>query len=365
MKRKIVSILMVLVCLSVFAEKWQIDESDYEGGYKLYRIIEAPEKYSSLLNSPVFAFNDTYRYQNLFSVPCKERMLKYLEEEKFQVITSDGVSYPFLPIEFTQVNFKLSKEELSYIWDIWKKRYAGFSKMKKMGLKEKDFLKIKDSDKLFEVLDKYIDDGHFYLQVKDRFFRIKMNVDEGCSPSIDPSGTYYESETSNAYYVRFTDCTSEKYMSELETIADRCMEKDFLILDARTNSGGSDIPQRTLRNSLMRKKYKGTVIILQDNWSYSSGEVWHVFGPRDCKLNCKLVGTHSGGMQNYGNCENFSNTDLKIMAYFGYTDFTSGLPSNYLGDGKGYEPDIWATKENMQSILEEHFAIDLSGINFQ
>ncbi len=365
MKRKIVSILMFLICLSVFAENWQIDESDYEGGYKLYTIIETPEKYNSLLNTTVFAFTDTYRYQNLFSLPCKERILKYLEDENFQTFTFDGGTFAFLPIEFTQYNFDISKEELSYIWDIWKKRYAGFSKMKKLGLKEKDFMKIKNSDKLFATLEKYIDDGHFWIQVKDRLFRIKMNTDEGCTPSVDPSGTYYELETSNTYYVRFTDCTCEKYMSDFETLADRCLEKDFLILDARTNGGGSDIPQRTLRNDLMRKKYKGTVIILQDNWSYSSGEIWHVFGAAGTKLNCKLVGTHSGGMQNYGNCENYANQDLKIYAYFGYTDFTSGLPSNYLGDGKGYEPEIWATKENMKAVLEENFAVDLAEINFQ
>ena len=364
MKRKIVLILSLLICFSVYAENWQLEESDYEGGYKLYTIIETPEKYNSLLNSTVFAFTDTYRYQNLFSIPCKERMLKYLEEENFQTFTFENGTFAFLPIEFTKHNFDVSKEDLSYIWDIWRKHYAGFSKMKKKGLKEKDFMKIKNSDQLFETFEKYIDDGHFWIQVKDRFFRMQSSIDEGCTPSIDPSGTYYELETSNAYYVRFTDCSSEKYMAEFESLADRCINKEYLILDARTNGGGSDIPQRTVKNNLMKKNYKGTVIILQDNWSYSSGELWHVFGARGTKLNCKLVGTHSGGMQNYGNCETYTNQDLKIYAYFGHTDFTPGLPSNYLGDCKGYEPEIWAVKENMSNVLEG-LGIDLTGISFQ
>ena len=364
MKRKIGLIVTLLICFSVFSENWQIEEKDYEGGYKLYTIIEAPEKYNSLKNSSVFAFNDTYRYQNLFSVPCKERIQKYLEKENFQVITSEGVSYAFLPIEFTQSNFDVSKEELEYIWDIWKKKYAGFSRMKKKGLKEKDFMKIKDANKLFKIFEKYIDDGHFWIQVKDRYFRMHSRVDEGCTPSTDPNGTYYELETSNCYYVRFTDCTSETYLNDFQKIAEKCLDKDFLILDARTNGGGNDMPQRSLRDKLMKENYKGTVIILQDNWSYSSGELWHVFGAKGVRLNCKLVGTHSGGMQNYGNCENYVNKDLKIQAYFGHTDFTGGIPSNYLGDCKGYEPDLWATKEDMKNVLEG-LGIDLTGISFQ
>ena len=365
MIKKCLLFLLFLVTCSVYAANWSVNEADYEGGYKYYTITETPEKYKYLKNVTVFTFVDNGRYQNLFSTPCKDRVLDYLEKEDFQIFEVDNISCPFFPISFTQYNFNISKDQLSYIWNLFSKNYAGFSAMKKRGLKEKYFLKIKEADKLFKTLDKYVDDGHFWIQINDRLFRKEQVFDENTSQSIDPWDTYFEIETSNAYYVRFCNCTSETYLNDFQKVAEKVLNKDFLILDARTNSGGNDMPQRNLRDTLMRNKYKGTVIILQDNWSYSSGELWHVFGAKGVRLNCKLVGTHSGGMQNYGNCETYQDRNLKVQAYFGYTDFTGGLPENYLGDGKGYEPDLWATKEIMKIVLEDGYGVDLTGINFQ
>ena len=364
MKRKSLFILLFFICCSVFAEGWVLKEQNYENNSKQYKILEAPEKYSSLKNSIIFTIHDNNRYPNYFFTPCKERILKYLEKENFQIGSYDGVDTVFLPKEFTDYNFVVGKEELTYIWDILSKKYAGFSKMKKRGLNKKDFFNIKDADELFNTVSKYLDDGHFWLQVKDRYFRMTREIDANSSPSMDPTNTYYEKETSNAYYVRFSNCWDDNYMSKFETIYERCLDKEFLILDARTNGGGSDIQQRKLRSGLIRKNYKGKVIILQDNWSFSSGELWHVFGHKSSKLNCTLIGTRSGGMQNYGNCENFTNKELKVFAYFGHTDFTSSIPSNYLGDCKGYEPELWATKEIMKIVLEEGYGADLTGILF-
>ena len=76
------------------------------------------------------------------------------------------------------------------------------------------------------------------------------------------------------------------------------------------------------------------------------------------------MGTHSGGLQNYGNCKTYENKDLRISLYFGKTDFTKDLPENYLGDGKGYVPDIWATTETMKSVLQE-MGVDTGDIIFQ
>lgn len=39
------------------------------------------------------------------------------------------------------------------------------------------------------------------------------------------------------------------------------------------------------------------------------------------------------------------------------------LPKNYLGEGLGYEPDIWATTETMKATLEG-LGLDLKGIQF-
>ena len=115
---------------------------------------------------------------------------------------------------------------------------------------------------------------------------------------------------------------------------------------------------------LKSKKYNGTLIVLQDNWSYSSGELWHVLGKEDVDFKRILVGTHSGGMQNYGNCKLEENPELKIRIWYGTKDFTGQLPANYLGDCKGYEPDIWATTETMKQTLVS-LGVDLTGVEFQ
>ena len=103
---------------------------------------------------------------------------------------------------------------------------------------------------------------------------------------------------------------------------------------------------------------------MQDNYSFSSGELWSALGKKDLKFKRLLIGTHSGGMQNYGECELYENEKLNVDIYFGKADYKSILPSNYLGDGKGYEPDIWATTETMASVLTG-LGVDVSGIIFQ
>ena len=67
-------------------------------------------------------------------------------------------------------------------------------------------------------------------------------------------------------------------------------------------------------------------------------------------LDLTLIGTHSGGAQIYGNCVSYEENG--IFFYLPSTSFVKYLPKNYLGEGKGYEPDIWANKENMKSKLE-------------
>lgn len=81
------------------------------------------------------------------------------------------------------------------------------------------------------------------------------------------------------------DILSTKYAGFAEM-----QQKDFIILDARSNRGGDNAPLFSFRNYLNNIDYKGTVICLQDNW---------------------------------------------------------------LGEGKGYEPQIWATTETMKETLEK------------
>ena len=100
---------------------------------------------------------------------------------------------------------------------------------------------------------------------------------------------------------------------------------------------------------------------MQDNWNYSAGEVWIIANRFKDKLNLKLIGTHSGGMQIYGNCVKYNENG--IYFWLPSTSFATNLPENYLGEGKGYEPDIWANKNNMKAVLEK-LGLDLSGIVF-
>ena len=69
-------------------------------------------------------------------------------------------------------------------------------------------------------------------------------------------------------------------------------------------------------------------------------------------------------MQNYGNCRTITDKKNRLSIYLGKTSFRNSIPENYLGEGKGYEPDIWATTETMASVLE-NLGVDLTGITFQ
>lgn len=107
-------------------------------------------------------------------------------------------------------------------------------------------------------------------------------------------------------------------------------------MDFRSNNGGGNNHQVLFFRNL--QDYKGTIYVLQDNWSYSSGEVWCVTQEFINHLNLKLVGTHSGGMQLYGNCKSIKKGTVRIWTPT--TSFGSMIPKNYLGEGLGYEPDI-------------------------
>ena len=261
---------------------------------------------------------------------------------------------------------RLSKAELTYIWETLDDNYAGIDDMEELGLTQKEFFKAKTFSDLTKLFDKYMSDCHFYMKVRDFEYRQPFAHDEGTTQSLDPAGqTYFEKETSNAYYVRFTSCISEEYKTNLPKIYENVLKKDFLILDARNNFGGSDGPQLELLGRLEAWSYSGTILVLQDNWSYSAGELWRLFAwQEEHPWSSILLGTHSGGCQAYGNCQSFKNEDLNIILYFGVDTFWRSMPSNYLGDGKGFEPQIWATTQTMKEALE-NLGVDTGDIVFQ
>ena len=374
-KTKSIIILFLLIVSFGFSKEWKI-ESVVSGNRFYYRIKDAPVKYCQFINSLIIAGlydDDIYIYS--YPSACDNEILFYLNKGNFKVKkNNNNDEYIFLSENFLEKNFpelspeakKITKKNLTFIWEQLSKKYAGFSEMEKKGFKKKDFFKIKNFAELKNYLDKYLEDCHFNIQVDGLIFSQKTAYDEGTIKSKDPDNLYFEKETSNAYYVRFTSCVDEntEYFKKLEIVGYYAWNKDFIILDARSNYGGSNHVQYLLRNVLNIQKYKGTVIVLQDNWCFSSGEVWSVFGTEGPKFKTLLVGTHSGGMQNYGPCEFFKNEEQNIVIYFGTKDFRKDLPKNYLGDGKGYEPDIWATTQTMASVLTG-LGVDVTGITFQ
>ena len=371
--KKIFALVFILLSSSLFAQEWKIEEGNYED-YVYYVIKETPAEYENLINSMVCAKQSRMSYRNLYNSFCKDEILEYLKNDEFEIGNNNNADAAFLPVSFLkkyfpevlETNIAISKDDLDFIWEKLSTKYAGFSDMKKKGFNKKQFYKIKNSIELKKLLDKYVEDCHFQLRVREFLYDQETAYDEGSKKSKDPSDIYFEKETSNAYYVRFTNCTADNtaYFQNMPAVSFFGKDKDFIILDARSNSGGSETPQFNLRKSLDSIKYKGTVIVLQDNWSFSSGEVWHTFGVDGLRFKRMLVGTHSGGMQNYGNCEVYNNENLNIAMYFGSTNFRKYLTENYLGDGKGYEPDVWATTETMASVLTS-LGVDVTGIEFK
>lgn len=97
---------------SAFSNDWQLEERDFESN-KYYIIIQAPEKYEDLVGSFVYSYKSNNDYKNLFAIPCKERMLSYLENENFEIRKHDGIVNIFLPIDFLKNEFEITKEEVS------------------------------------------------------------------------------------------------------------------------------------------------------------------------------------------------------------------------------------------------------------
>lgn len=364
MKKNLSVILFSLWSMVIFASEWQLAEAKYNEKYFYYTITAAPEGYENTTGTTIYTWLSKGVCKNLYEEQCQDKILKFLDQGKFEIVPGEGKDIVYLFSDFIDLSkSKLSQEQLTYIWDTMDYHYAGLPDMKKKGFSKKKLLKANTAQKLKDLLDKYMEDCHFKLVAGDLAYSQQTSYDEGTSPSKDPAGTYFEKETSNAYYVRFTECQSETYLKNFPQLGEKSVNKDYIILDARSNSGGNNYPQQQLRNYLNSSKYEGTLVILQDNWSCSSGEVMEMFPKSLCKFKVLLAGTHSAGMQNYGNVQQFQDSQTGVFLNMGNTSFKKYLPSNYLGEGKGYKPDVLATTETMKSVLEG-LGIDTSDIIF-
>lgn len=340
---------------------WSIEEV-FENNLYMYKITQTPEQYKDFAGTLVYYQNSSRNAVFGWPVSHKEEIEKYLFKNDLEPKTSRwGDTMLFLPRDFFIT--KINQNELSYIWEILSNNYAGFAEMQEKGFTQKKLMAVKDSHDFDKLFNKYIDDCHFSIRIKNYYFDKPTARDEGTFASKDPDGLYFEKETENAYYIRFTNCISDDYMNNFQFAAMQACKKDFIVLDARSNRGGNDTPILAFSNYLNGINYNGTVICLQDNWSYSSGELWHAFGTKNVKFKTKLIGTHSGGMQRF-NAYEFYNKELDVYIYAGKFPQDGLIPDNWLGEGRGYEPQIWATTENMKSTLEG-LGVNLEGVEFK
>lgn len=255
------------------------------------------------------------------------------------------------------------EEEKETIYSVLKEHYVGFTEMENRGFTKEAWDNVANYAEVKELFDKCINDTHLYISNNKGFtYRQNQVFDSDSIKSNDPDRTFIQKTTSNTYYIRYNSCdiTWQDY-SNFPSLADEAYKYDYIVLDFRSNNGGGNQQQFDFFYNLYQKSYSGTIYVTQDNWSYSSGEVWIMANRFIPWLNIKLIGTHSGGMQIYGNCENFQINGMYF--YLPQTSFATQLPANYLGEGKGYEPDIWANKNNMKSKLEQE-GLDLKGITF-
>ena len=254
-------------------------------------------------------------------------------------------------------------EEKETIYHMLKKHYVGFSEMKKQGFTKDAWKKVSNYDEIKNLFDKCINDTHLSIN-NNNGFEYKQNqvFDKDSIKSDDPYPTFIKKTTSNTYYLRYNSCNINwPDYANFPNLAYEALKYDYIVLDFRSNSGGGNGQQYEFFRNLYVENYKGKIFVTQDNWSYSAGEVWIMASQFKDFLDLTLIGTHSGGMQIYGNCVSYEENG--IFFYLPSTSFANNLPENYLGEGKGYEPDIWANKENMKSKLES-LGLDLSGIEF-
>lgn len=248
-----------------------------------------------------------------------------------------------------------------FIYSVLKNHYGGFRDIRKRGFNRKEWFAAGSYDELSEILNKYICDGHLKIAKENQIlYKIRQTFDSETYKSTDAPETFVVKETSNTLYIRCNSCDSAwKEYNTLPAYASRANDKDFIVLDFRSNNGGGKSPQFSFFNNLVKMGYNGTIFVCQDNWSYSSGEVWSITDNYR-SLNFKLIGTHSGGAQGSGNCKVYEKNC--VYMYVPLTKFTPD--SSYLGEGIGYEPEIWAETQNMKDVLEG-LGLDLSEIEIK
>ncbi len=268
------------------------------------------------------------------------------------------------------LNMTIDKKDFKHIEKVLFEQYGGKDELKPF---KKEFKEVKTLEDLQNFLIAHINDYHFSFRYKDSetdryliwningskpYVTVQKDNPQIKSMDIVPTRKYIR--TSNAEYYRNNDCrVDDEYKTTIELIKG---DLDFIVLDFRTNSGGGNTYQWELMNKLKQASYKGTIIVLQDNFSFSSGESWSVVGQDYFSdLNTLLIGQHSGGMQTYGNCE-----EIEFNGFWFWLPTTKmTLPEKFEGEGRGYKPDIFVESNEQISLELKKLGVDLTGIIIQ
>lgn len=242
--------------------------------------------------------------------------------------------------------------------------------MKQNGFNKKMIDEVDTVSTLFELLDHYVDDRHFCIKIGNLKFWQELKYTPEIKRSRDKFETFNIIETNNTYYIRFNSSRHDwEPYKNFPTYAEKAKEKSFIVLDARSNSGGDYHAILDFFKKLEKSKYKGKTIILQDSYSCSAGEIWAYTDmscnnmdfqtPYRCKLDLLLVGTCSGGMSEWGYNKTYTSGDITMnLARFHW----KMNKEKWCGEGKGFKPDIYTT--DYKTALEI-VGCDMSGIEFQ
>ena len=280
-----------------------------------------------------------------------------------------AVSFIFISCKET----KQFNHEKEIIYEVLSTQYAGFEDMKQKGFSERKFKAVHNYDDLKECFDKYINDWHFSLLIGNDFQYYQKPDSDTTNKSTDPDNTFEVIENPNTLYVRCNNCTDSNpdyWKIGDSEFAYKALSYDYLVFDFRSNSGGTDSPFIPFVNVLSSCKYEGKIIITQDRWCFSGGELYgilynmyHILGKQFNPNQFIVVGTNSGGMQLYGNCKLIEKENIKF--WLPTKKFEPVLQNEkYEGEGKGYKPDIYATKENIKESIEK-LGADLAGIDIK
>lgn len=275
-----------------------------------------------------------------------------------------------VPIFSQDLQIKIDKKDFKCIEKVLFEQYGGKDELKQF---QKEFKKVKTLEDLQSFLIAHINDYHFGFRYKDPETGnyliwninggepyVTVQKDNPQIKSIDTVPTRKYIRTSNTEYYRNNDChVDDEYKTTIELIKG---DLDFIVLDFRTNKGGGNTYQWELMDKLKQASYKGTIIVLQDNFSFSSGEAWNVVGNKYYSdLSTLLVGQHSGGMQTYGNCE-----EIEFNGFWFWLPTTKmTLPEEFEGEGRGYKPDIFVESNEQIPLELKKLGVDLTGIIIQ